>query len=327
MSASPLTARRLPPLAKYSLSFGFVACIAWLLVSRLQSTDWHAIVASLDAFSTPLLLAGGALTALSYAVYCCFDLLGRRYTGHRLTNPQVLKVSFVSHAFGLNFGVAGVGFRFRLYSLLGVGPAIVARVYAVSVGSNWLGFSVLAGAMLVARLVTLPAGWHLGEVMLQGVGFALLAGAAGYLALCGMSTQRHWTVFGQQIDLPSLRFAFAQCVLSALNWLLIAGVLYVLLQQKVELTIVLGVLLVNALALAVADVPGGLGVTEAVFLAMLAPRMPVAELLAALVAYRAIYFLGPLALALLMYLRAETNRAGCTGAAHRSGPAHRCSFK
>jgi uncharacterized membrane protein YbhN (UPF0104 family) len=291
--------------AKPFFTGALMLLVVALLMSQLAAVRWADVARSLGSFPAMALLSGVVLTAASYAIYCSFDLLGRHYTGHALSRGQVLKVSFVSYAFGLNFGLAGLGLRYRWYSLLGIGTGVVARVYAVCLGTNWLGFALLAGGMLAAGLVALPASWQVGAAALQAGGCALLAGGVGYLALCATARRRSWTLGGHRIVLPTFRFALAQCVLSILNWLLIAAVLDALLQQQIAFAAVLGTLLVSALALAIVDVPGGLGVTEAVFLAALGTRMPAAQLLVGLAAYRLIYFLVPLLPAALMYLAAE----------------------
>ena len=87
-----------------------------------------------------------------------------------------------------------------------------------------------------------------------------------------------------------------------------------LLQQRIDYPTVLGVLLLAAVAAAVTHIPAGLGALEAIFLAMLGERVAQPELLAALLAYRAIYYLGPLLLAAIAYLAFES------GAVRRRGP-------
>jgi glycosyltransferase 2 family protein len=61
--------------------------------------------------------------------------------------------------------------------------------------------------------------------------------------------------------------------------------------------VVLGVLLLAAVAGVVTHVPAGLGVLEAVFVMLLSRHVGEAPLLAALLAYRAVYYLTPLGLA------------------------------
>jgi uncharacterized membrane protein YbhN (UPF0104 family) len=90
------------------------------------------------------------------------------------------------------------------------------------------------------------------------------------------------------------------------NWLIMSGILFILLQHRIEFSAVVAVLLLAAVAGVITHIPAGLGVLEAVFVALLSHLMPQAELLAALVAYRVIYYLAPLGIASAAYLLMET---------------------
>lgn len=75
--------------------------------------------------------------------------------------------------------------------------------------------------------------------------------------------------------------------------------------------------LVAAIAGVVTHVPAGLGVLEAVFVTLLPSRVPKEELLAVLLAYRAIYYLAPLVVAAVIYVLFEARvkrRAGAVSA-------------
>ena len=99
--------------------------------------------------------------------------------------------------------------------------------------------------------------------------------------------------------------ALLQLAMSCLNWSLIGGVIWVLLQGQVAYHQVLAVLLVAAVAGVVTHVPAGLGVLEAVFVALLSYQVPEATLLGALLAYRGLYYLLPLAVATVAYFVTE----------------------
>jgi glycosyltransferase 2 family protein len=69
-------------------------------------------------------------------------------------------------------------------------------------------------------------------------------------------------------------------------------------------------------------VPGGLGVLEAVYVAVLGARVPTASLLAALLAFRALYYVLPLAVAAALHLVLELGaRRRAKGAVTRTSPA------
>ena len=111
---------------------------------------------------------------------------------------------------------------------------------------------------------------------------------------------------GHELALPSGQLAILQVSLGALNWMIMGGVVFVLLQQTIAYPAVLSVLLVAAVAGVITHVPAGLGVLEAVFVALLSHQLAQHELLAALVAYRVIYYLAPLAIAVATLLVMES---------------------
>ncbi len=301
------TARYGWPLARRLLTIGFFGLVGWMVFDQARNVEWHEVGASMGRIPWPSLLLGGGLALTSYLLYSSFDLIGRHQTGHRLSIPQVLTVTFISYAFNLNLGalVGGFAFRYRLYSRLGLDNGVITRVLSLSLLTNWLGYLFLAGAVFLLRPLALPPDWKIGSGGLQVLGGGLLALAAGYLLLCGVARRRHHRFRGHDIRLPSLRLAGLQWVLSCGNWLLIAGVVFVLLQQRIDYPTVLSVLLIAAVAGVITHVPAGLGVLEAVFVALLSHRLPKGELLAALLAYRAVYYLAPLALAAVVYLGVE----------------------
>ena len=98
-------------------------------------------------------------------------------TGHRLPEPTVMAITFVSYAFNLNMGtiVGAVGMRVRLYSRLGLAPGQITRVVGMSMLTNWLGYFLLAGLAFLLWPLALPDDWHLGRTALRALGAALVA--------------------------------------------------------------------------------------------------------------------------------------------------------
>jgi uncharacterized membrane protein YbhN (UPF0104 family) len=175
----------------------------------------------------------------------------------------------------------------------------------MSMLTNWLGYLLLGGLVFWWAPLALPPGWKLGTTGLQILGFALFATVAVYMLLCAFARRRIWVLRGHEVILPSMRMALLQLLMSSANWLLIAGTVFLLLQQKIDFPTVLGVLLIGAIAGVITHVPAGLGVLEVVFVALLSHRLHRSELLAALLTYRVIYYLAPLAVATVIYLIIE----------------------
>ncbi len=298
------------PWLRRGLTIGFFALVAWLLISQARQVEWAEVWTSMQQHSAAALAAAAGLALLSYGLYCSFDVMGKTYTGHGLPVPVVMTTAFISYAFNLNFGalVGGAGFRFRLYSGQGLDTADISRVLGLSMLGNWSGYPPLLGAVLIAGAISIPESWPLDADVLPWVGGVLIAVAGGYLALCAFSPRRRWSIRGHAIELPSAAMAGLQLVVSTANWMTIAAIPYLFLGQQVAYVTVLGILLIAAVAGVITHVPAGLGVLEAVFIALLGGDMPRSEVLAALLSYRAVYYLAPLALALVAFLGMEARR-------------------
>lgn len=296
-------------MAKRLFTLAFFAVVAYLLITQARSVEWEKVFVAMQQRPMEGLLIAAVLAAASHALYGCFDLLGRYTTGHPLSVRQVLTVTFISYAFNLNFGalVGGVALRYRLYSRLGLDAGVVTRVVFMSMLTNWLGYLLLAGFAFWWWPISPPPDWEIDTLGLRVLGCVLFAVAIAYLLPCAVARRRTWTVRGHEVTLPSLRLALLQLCMSSANWLLIAGVIFTLLERKIAFPEVLGVLLVAAIAGVVTHVPAGLGVIEAVFVALLSHRLPNSELLAALLTYRAVYYLAPLVVATLVYMAVEAH--------------------
>ena len=306
-----LTSQSWWPTAKKGLTVVFFVAVLGLVANHARTVDWPAVWDSMRSMPVRALLIAGALAATSYALYSTYDLLGRHETGHGAPVAQVVGVSFVCYAFNVNLGalVGGVALRYRLYGRLGLQADVVTRVLVLSWLTNWLGYLALAGVVFTFSPIALPPDWEIGSAGLRVVGAGLLVAAAVYIGACFIARGREWQLRGHTVRLPGGRVALMQLAVSVLNWSVIAATVWTLLQHRVDYPTVLSVLLVAAVAGVIAHVPAGLGVLEAVFVALLAHRLPKAELIGALLAYRAIYYLVPLAFAIVLYLVLEA-RAG-----------------
>lgn len=292
---------------KRALSFLFFAAVAALLVRYGSHLDWGDILDTLTSIPVSALVLAIALAAASHLLYSCFDLIGRRYTGHNLPARTVMAVSFISYVFNLCIGsfVGGVGFRYRLYSRLGLKTGVITRIVSMSMLTNWLGYKLLAGLLFLIHPLVLPPNWHMGNHGLQWVGAVLVAISGAYVIACWRMGDRVWNWRGHELYLPPWRMALLQMAISCLNWCLMAGVIYVLLGRSIVYTDVLTVLLIGAIAGVFAHVPAGLGVFEFVYVALLSHIVPESRLLGALLGYRAIYYIAPLIVGSLMYLSME----------------------
>lgn len=281
----------------------FLVVVACLLVRYARNIDWSQVRTALAAYDARTLATAVALSVASYLLYACYDLGARRYTHHPLPTARVMTISMVCYAFSLNVGalVGGAALRYRLYTHAGLGVGTISRIVAFTVSTNWLGYLLLGGALFASGRVTPPPQWGLQLGLLPWLGAAMLAIALTYLAACRLTHGRVFHLRGHHFRLPSLPLGALQMLMAAGNWALMALLLFVLMPPGLPYASVLGALLLAAVASAVAHIPAGIGVLEAVFLALLGHHVPAPQLLAALLAYRACYYLGPLLVAIAGY--------------------------
>lgn len=282
----------------------FVCLIVGLLVRVGLTIEWSEVADAVLDTPAASLWTAGLLVVASYLVYSCFDLLGKRYTGHGLPWWRTMMVAFISYAFTMNFGAAvgGLALRLRLYAKQGLNPGQIMRVMGLSMTTNWIGYCLLGGAIFALGAVQPPSSWGVSGAPLRIIGAVMVAVALGYVALCAFSSRRSWTMRSHVIELPELRIALLQLVLAMSNWALMGLIVFTVMPGETPYATILGTLLIGSIAGAIAHIPGGLGVTEYVFITLLSPEVPRHLVLGAILVYRALYYLGPVLLAGAWYL-------------------------
>jgi phosphatidylglycerol lysyltransferase len=309
-------ARRALP-ALLGLTLFAVALV--VLRKELHAVTWNELTSDVLATPPTRLLIALVLTALNYTTLAGYDLLAFAYVGNALSRWRVAGASFLAYAVANSVGFAmfsGAAVRYRFYTRWGVTAQELSRiVFSYSV-TFWLGLLALGGISLVAS--PLPGAHDLpAHEIFAPMGWLLLLTAAAYL-IAVLVRREPIRVWRYELPLPSPRIGFAQLGVSALDWALAAAVLYVLL-PKSDLSFLglLGAFLAAQLLGLASHVPGGLGVFEGLMVLLLKPFLSSAELLPALVVYRAIYYLLPLATALVFLVvdelrerRRQAARAG-----------------
>jgi uncharacterized membrane protein YbhN (UPF0104 family) len=315
MNRSAVRARPLGPAVwarvKQVAPWALAALVLVLLARHAGTIDWPQVWSALTQQSVGALAVAAALALLSHALFSSYDLVGRHETGHRLPVPRTLGIAAVCYAFNLNFGslVGALAMKLRLYHRAGLKATMVARIIVLSIVTNWIGYLALGGVLLLLAPPPMPPQIDGPVWALPAVGALLLAVALAYGAACVWRRGRVIRVRGHRFALPAPRVAAWQFALALTNWSLMGLIVWLLLGQAVPYAAVLGVLLLAAVAGVATHVPAGLGVIEAVFVACLAgTEVAAPTVLAALLSYRAVYYLAPLVLAALGYAAVEMSR-------------------
>jgi phosphatidylglycerol lysyltransferase len=294
-----------------------------ILRVELRAVSWRTLTG--DVFDTPItkLTLAAAFTALNYLALTGYDLIAFASIRKALPRRQIALVSFLAYAIANNVGFAmlsGASVRYRFYTRWGVTAEELTQIVVSYSVTFWLGLFALGGLSLVSGRFVADAASP-GRAVLLPVGWLLMAIPVAYIAATAFrrAPVRVWRFV---IPLPGPRLAVVQLLLSSVEWALMGAVLYVLLPAS-ELTFpsFLGIFLVSILLGMVSHVPGGVGVFEGLMLLLLRPYFHSSVLLSSLVVFRAVYYLLPLAVALvgLVVDEAWQRRAGVGKAAAVAG--------
>lgn len=292
---------------KKLLSIAFFVTVATLLFIKARDIEWDKVLETLKSTEVGTLALSVVLSFLCYGFYASYDLFGRYLLQTKVSPFKTWLAAWISYACNLNLGamIGSVAFRYRLYSRLGVKSAVVTRIIGITVATNWIGYLLLSGLLFVSGSVDVPESWAVSGAALRFLGAAFLLVVAVYLYLCGFSRQREWNFKGRTFTLPSIRLAALQFAIATIHWTLMALVMFQFFQGQVAFSTVYAVLLISSVAGAMAHIPGGLGVLEAVFVALLSGAMPQYQVLAAVFAYRVVFYFIPLLVAVPVYLGYE----------------------
>jgi phosphatidylglycerol lysyltransferase len=285
-----------------------IGCAIFLIHRMMEGITLSDVKAALATIAlrqigTAVLFATG-----SYLTLSLYDVLALRIAGTPLPYRTALVASFVSFALSHNLGLAAVtggSVRARIYGDSGLKTGDVARVQAnIGLGFS-MGLGLICGTSLLLRDEALVFARHLiGTPLLHVAGSLILAILAVLIAASWRA--RRLKLFGWTLPLPKPGHAIAMALVSAIDISLAAGTLYILLPAGAAVTYP-DFLAAYGIAIAISIVshaPGGLGIFEAAMLSSLT-HGDRAELAAALLVFRGLYYICPLAIATVIAVARE----------------------
>ncbi|MFL5351918.1 bifunctional lysylphosphatidylglycerol flippase/synthetase MprF [Archangium sp.] len=273
------------------------------LHEQLRAYHYRDIVRQLGELPLPQVLLAVVLAILSYGVLTGYDWIALRYVGSPLAYRKIAPAAFIATAVSNNVGLtwlSGGSVRFRFYSSQGLSTAEVSKVVGYISLSFWVGFTTLGGALFLFDPPPIPPGLHLPGTSLRLIGVLFLAVAAVYMGFV-LVRRQPVRVRGWELAMPTRHHLIWQVLVAGGDWLLAASTLYALLpRHDVSFHAVLGAFIVAQMSGLISHVPGGLGVFETVVLFFLSDRIPKPTILGTLLVYRAIYYLLPFAISVVM---------------------------
>ncbi len=318
-----------PPIRRLFRALGplLVICIflgaVWLLYRQISKFSLSDIQASLDQIPTSGVLLSLVLMAINYTILIGYDWLALKGIHKTLPLPKVSLVSFVGQAVSYNFGalLGGTTVRYRFYSSWGFSPMDIVRLVLMLAVTFWVGALGLVGAIFMIAPPDIPAelGMHL-SIGVRPLGAILFAIAMSYLVICRF-IHKPIHIFGKEFAFPPFRIAIAQTLVAGADLICAGACLYVLLPPDVDVSFLqfLPSYLMGMVLVVLSHVPGGVGVLEVVII-----HLSTAEpkgVFAALICFRAIYYLIPLLMAAIFFaiyeIRCQSMKAA--GMLHDAG--------
>ena len=308
--ASKSALRRLLPLLWVAIAAG----AAWVLVERIEEIDFEDVAQHLSSVPLPTIVTALLCAAGVYITIGLYEGIAVRLASGRDLRWQAFRTAVISNPLGRAIGgamVSGGALRYRMYapeglSLKQIGAVILLVAMPYVFGVGWLiDVSLLLHLKEASRAFQLPVA----AVAVFGV--LGLAKDVGWLAFVATRTQPI-VLRGQPIRLPSLRDALVQIAFGLSQISLMTTILYLFMPPELNMTwpAFVAVYCIAFVAGQMSNVPAGLGVLEAALFLML-PHVPPGKLVGSVLAYRAVYELVPLGVALVLLLIYETtNKAG-----------------
>jgi uncharacterized membrane protein YbhN (UPF0104 family) len=286
-----------------------IGLAVWVLIDRLEQIDFGDVKQQLLAVPATTVLIGMAFSAAVYALVGFYEGIAVRIASGQHIPLIAFRTAIISNPLGRAIGLAlvsGGALRYRMYASVGLSARQVTSIvllaampYFFSVG--WLiDLSLLLNAATAAKALRLTSGLVL---LLGAIG---LAKDIGWLAFV-FTRKKPVMIGGEAAPIPTVRDTSIQLAIGLTQISLMTATLYIFMPAELNMSwpAFIAIYCIAFVAGQLSNVPAGLGVLEAALLLML-PQVPPAKLLGAVLAYRAVFEILPLLLALVLLVAFES---------------------
>lgn len=292
------------------ISFFFFGVAIWLIAKEVDKVGLSHLTNLV--LSTPfyIILIALLLTGFNYLSLTGYDWTALEYIGKKLPFKTVFKTASIGFAISNTAGHAyasGGAIRYLFYTPCQLSRAQILMIIAFESLSILLGIGVV-------YIIAIGLEPFVG--ILNSYPYLTLLYIAAFLVLCGfvaywlfiIKPHKKLTLGSIQIKAPSLSMTFKQMLVGFFDNFTICLVFYTVLSYHIPsdfMPVFIIFMIAQVLALT-SQVPGGMGVFEGLIL-YLFPHTPEQKgpLLAALIAFRVLYFFVPFVLSGLYIGRVE----------------------
>jgi uncharacterized membrane protein YbhN (UPF0104 family) len=287
-----------------ALSITIITAAAVVLYRMLQDISGEEVVEAFRGKPVFDVVLAFLFVAAGYFTLTFYDLFALRTIGKDHVPYRIAALAgFTSYSVGHNVGLtalSGGAVRYRVYSLWGLTVIDVAKICFVAGLTFWLGNATVLGLGLLYEPSAASALDHLPPWFNRGLAVVILVVLASYIGW----VWRKPRVIGRsnwKVTLPGGPLTLLQILIGIVDLACCALAMYVLLPDEPHIAFVnLAVIFVSATLLGFASAaPGGLGVFDAAMFVALW-QFDKEDLLAGLLLFRLLYYIVPLAFALLI---------------------------
>ncbi|MBE9045114.1 UPF0104 family protein [Pleurocapsales cyanobacterium LEGE 10410] len=294
-----------------TLGFSLLVFSLYILNRELGRYNLRDILDSLSLIGDRQLFLAAGFTIFDYLTISTYDLIAFLQFNYYLKIKRILFTTFLTYAISNTTGftlLIGGGIRYRFYTLWGVPPKTIAKITALGNLTFWLGLFTLCGVTFIVKPLQLPKTLNLNILNLRYLGIIALILVAIYLYFSW--SRKSIRIWKKVFLFPQIATSLSQIVIFSFDWALSAAVLYCLLPDYPNKSYFnfFGLYLI-AMALSIlSSIPGGIGVFETIIVFLLPKSLTVPAVLSSLVIYRAVRFLLPLGIALILIGMFEIKR-------------------
>jgi len=300
-----------------------VSCVIFLLALTacyqiLKEINPQAVEQAIGNIPGSAVVLAFLATAVSFLMLFGYEWSADKYVGGKLTLKKIAFGGFCSFAISNALGLAifsGGAVRYRLYKHHNMTTMNIAKM------SLFASFSFNVTIPLLIAFLILTNTKHVSSLFRLSVPFLVVIAVVViliyvllivYLLSRRLPQKTAHTFFVKvgkyRLEVPNIRLCLTQFVITSLDAIAAGTVLYFLLPHPPAYESFLIVYFIALGAGAVSNIPGGLGVFEAILLAAFSQTIGLAEIMAALVLYRLIYTVVPFVIATILLLMHEFRR-------------------
>ncbi len=295
---SAKTKRLFKKIVSYSGLFFFVLA-AGMLWWQLRNYSLHDIAYAIINIPFWNLLGACVACLAGYLVLSLYDYVALNYVGGKVSWWKWMLAGMLGFAVSNNAGnamVSGGAVRYRLYTRWRIRGGDILKMLTISGLTYFLGAAAIVAIgyfMIPRELFADSVGASMGISTLFIVCVAMLL---AYFAMTVFFNKKSIKIGQIKFEVPTTQMAIIQVLLGVADSVLAGLVLYFCIIPFVSISFgtFIGLFVIAQATGIFSQVPGGIGVFESIFMLAMPDSVDKANVFAALLAYRIIYYVLPL---------------------------------